>query len=99
MRVSVLKALPTDDEIQAAECSNAFEYLKQLRANDEDEYKALLRDRQTEWGHVSTFQPVARCVFHLCVLIIGTIEEHSAGVDNQLLTEQEVAQWVKHHMN
>ena len=36
VRLSGLKALPTDAEIQAAECTTAAEYIAKLRADDEE---------------------------------------------------------------
>ena len=96
-RISVLKALPTDEEITAAGAADAHEYLAQLKLNDEEGYKTLLRERRTAWG-VDPSQPTWRCVAHLCAIIVRTMEEASAGADNLMLTEQEVAGWIRGHM-
>jgi hypothetical protein len=93
-RIAVVKALPNDDEIAAAGCSDAYHFLTQLKASDEDKYKIFLRERRTAWGEEPT-QPTWRCVAHLCAIIVHTMEENSAGSDNMELTEAEVASWIQ----
>jgi len=98
VRVSALKALPTDEEIAEAECSDAHLFFSKLRKDDEDRYNEMMRDRKTMWGDTPTAQPVGRCVHHLIVIIIKTMEEGSAGADNLELTDREVANWISRHM-
>ena len=93
-RIAGMKALPTDEEIEAAGCSDAFHFLSQLKATDEERYKGFLRERRTAWGDEPS-QPMWRCVAHLCGIIVHTIEENSAGTDNMELTEAEVKNWVQ----
>ena len=97
VRVSVLKALPTDDEITEAGCTHAAEYLARLKIEDEERYNALLAERSTPWGDEPS-QPPARCVAHLVSMVFQTIEENSAGSDNFEITPAEVANWIQRNM-
>lgn len=93
-RIAVMKALPNDEEIEAAGCSDAFDFLSKLKATDEEKYKVFLRERRTAWGDEPA-QPTWRCVAHLLGIIVHTMEQNSAGTDNLELTEAEVRSWIQ----
>ena len=97
VRVSVLKALPTAEEIERSGCDDADAYLDQLKANDEEAYQALLRDRATPWGEEPT-TPTFECVSQLCSIIVRRIEMDSEGADNMELTSREVDNWIARRM-
>ena len=46
----------------------------------------------TPWGSDPP-QPIWRCVDHLLCIIVRTIEELSAGIDDLDLTDREVRAW------
>ncbi len=77
---------PTDDEIEAYGCSNAGEYLARLRADNEERYQAFLHDpnRNPQWGD-EPFQPVGRCVAHICAILLRRIVEASGGAGSNSL--------------
>ena len=72
-RVAMLKALPTDDEIEAAGARDAGVYLEDLRSRDVSAYAELLRTRKTPWGGTPP-QPEPRCVAHLLAVIAHQVE-------------------------
>lgn len=100
VRISPLKALPTDDEIQSRGMSSAWQYLKVLGeapsgTSDASAYATLTRTRGAAWGHEPTAQPLHRCVHHLLTMIVCTIEADTAGKDDGKLTASEVSEWMK----
>lgn len=94
VRLSALKALPTDEEVESAGVKDAFEYLAQLRAKDVEEYNDMLMKRSSPMG-AEPPQPIHRCVEHTIRIIIRTIEANTAGDDNLRLTTTEIALWMK----
>ena len=89
-RLGGMAALPTDDEISAAGCSDAGDYLNYLRAQDENQYKQLKAERAAEWGS-SPKQPLSRCVDHLCAVMIRKAEAGGgaqSSKDLQLSTKE-----------
>ena len=97
VRLSVLKALPTADEIAAAGCDDAEEYLEKIKANDEEAYQQLLRERATAWGDEPTNETF-ECINQLCSIIVRRMEMDSEGADNMELTSREVDNWVARRM-
>jgi len=97
VRLSALKALPTDMEIADAECVDAAAFFTKLRGDNEERYQALLSERYTPWGH-EPLQPIWRCVAHLCWIIVRKIEVDSGGVPSSAkvveLSAQQTTQWV-----
>ena len=93
-RLSVLKALPTDAEVDAAGCDDAGDYVLRLRERDEAAHARLVEERKGRWGELPK-QPVHRCVEHLITLMIRIIEAATPGKDNLRLTQQECDEWVK----
>lgn len=96
--MAVLKALPTDTEIERApsDVNDAGIYMKQLALQDEAAYQQMLRTRRTAWGGPPD-QPMERCVDHLIALIIRAIEEDTAGRDDLKVTEAEMDAWCRAH--
>ena len=94
-RVSVLKALPTDEEIQQAECADAATYLRLLEEEDGDRYEELLAERASAWGAEPRLQPVNRCVAHVVSLLCREVETETAGKDDLHVTQREAKAWAK----
>ena len=68
---SRVKALPTDEEIEAAGAGNAATYLNELRATSDTAYDQLLSTRAAAWGEPpSERQPLCRCVEHTIHIMI-----------------------------
>ena len=97
VRLSTLKALPTDEEIEAYECTDAAAYFIKLRSEEEDRYQQILNSRGNEWG-ATPQQPIARCVSHVCAMIVRRVEEDSGGASATVdmeVTFQEANSWCK----
>ena len=69
-RLAVVKALPTDEEVERAGCSNAAQHLLQLEERDLATYNRFLMERRRSSAKIQDLQPVARCVEHLVHMII-----------------------------
>lgn len=93
VRVSTLKALPTDYEVAEAGHEDAATYLTALMATDEAAYAQLVRERAVEWG-AAPRQPADRCVAHVIAMVLREIEEETAGRDDLRVTEKEARLWV-----
>lgn len=72
-RIAALKALPTDDEIAAAGCSDAGSYLVRLQHENSAAYKSLM-ERKTLWGGKPSHQPFFRCVAHVIAIMIRSVK-------------------------
>lgn len=79
-RLSVLTALPTDDELAEAGYSDGDEeyllgsspagaYLYHLRLDHEDQYLQLIKVEDTDWGDEPQRQPIERRMAHLLSVI------------------------------
>lgn len=97
-RMAMMKALPTDDEITAAECEDAATYLAQLELVDTTGYEQLLL-RKTPWGADQKRQPPHRCVAHLIALMLRAVKVSKAeddGTEVELFVSQaEAGRWQK----
>ena len=81
-RLSMLKALPTDAELEAAGQPNAALYLAELRLSDEERYRVMLEKRAKEWGaQPSANMPVHRCIEHLCALLVHAVAEDPSSTE------------------
>ena len=94
-RVAVCKALPTDDEVEAAGFEDAGAFLLALRESPSD-YKQWVDD----WNEahdspiVKATQPAIRCLEHLILLIVRTVEANSKDKDkNKKLSKKEIKTW------
>lgn len=95
VRVSAMKALPTDEEIAASGVADAFDYMAKLRDESPDAHATLIEARATPWGHAPRSQPMHRCVAHLLTIVVRTIEGGTRGGDDGQLTPSEVSDWLK----
>ena len=92
IRLSVLKAWPLDDELFASGFPDAGLYMLNLR-KDEQKHHKLLSARNVDWG-ANTYLPVARCVEHMLILIIHTVERIiSTSKDDGKLDPREMKRW------
>ena len=80
-RLSVLKALPTDGELDAAKEPDAGRYLMRMAMEDEDKYEHLIESRAVAWGD-EPYQPVESCVRHLLSLIYWRMQDKPHEVDS-----------------
>lgn len=94
-RIALLKSLPTDEEIAAANHKHAGAYMAAYLEEEEDAYLMMLADRATPWGQEQTLQPVVRCVEHTISMMIHTMETDVAMTDNLKLSEFEAVSWFK----
>jgi len=81
VRVSVLKALPTDDEIDMSGCDppNARCFLSSLRLKGPEEFRQFAERRASAWGHPAKLPPTADRVASLIMILISTVEDASSG--------------------
>jgi hypothetical protein len=98
VRAAILKALPTDGEIEGAptEVQDAGSFLMRLEVEDHEEYKRMMLERKTQWAGEPD-QPIERCVSHLIAVIIRRIEEDTAGADDLQLKDAEMDRWCEKH--
>jgi len=89
VRLTRLKALPTDGDLAASGCADAGTYVRRLRDEEGGKYRAFLT------GRVNV-QPVARATEHLISLIIRNIEVAVSLADriDGKLTAVEVKKWI-----
>ena len=82
-RLAVLKALPTDAEIEEARAANpsvtdAASYMEYLQVEDADHHAAILAERATPWG-AEPAQPLERCLAHTFSLTFRYIQRTKRG--------------------
>ena len=100
-RVSVCKAWPYPEEIEAAGAGNAGAYMLQLKGEEPDKHAEILATRAVPWGH-RPLQPIARCVEMMCELLVVTCKQRvGGGTSNGVagaklsLSEKDVAAFMK----
>ena len=106
----MLKALPTDQELEETGCSDAGVFIQRLHAGSlpeeftdtfattiGSEASAFMQMRAANWGEPSV-HTLDTAMRHLIACIIRTVEEDSEGADNMALTKKEVAEWAKHNL-
>ena len=93
MRLSALKALPTDEEIENYECKDACGYLAKLKRKSRTAFDALMIEGATPWGELPK-QPMDRCVAHTINIMFTRIEAANPGEANMQLTPKEVKFWL-----
>jgi hypothetical protein len=101
-RLSLVKALPTDEELSKAKCSDGGMFLlmlmkKELDEEILDEFVDFKSTHAVAWGG-EPMQPLARCVEHMVTSIIRTIidEESSASGSVVLhLSIRDARAWAK----
>ena len=72
-RLSMLKAWPTDVEVQQSPHADAGEFVRCIRGEDPARYKTLCLESCTKWGDES-WLPLDRCVENLVLFLLHTIE-------------------------
>lgn len=93
-RLSSIKALPTEEEIQEAGYEDAGTYMLQLALEEPDEYQELLRMRGGTWGCRPTLQPIDRCVEFMCHLLIVQCQGGLERKENSdLVLTEKLAKW------
>ena len=100
-RLAIQKALPTDEEINAApsDVTDAGRYMRYLELEHHGNYQEMLKARRRAWGSTPT-QPMERCIAHLIAIIIRAVEsscvdEQSPGKDELKLTDAQMERWCK----
>ena len=91
-RVAVAKALPSDDDIAASGAEDAGDFVLQLRKSPSD-YEAWLEHwyQAHDAALVKATQPPHRCISHLVMLMVRTVEECGARGENDLhVTKEEM---------
>ena len=101
--MAVLKALPTDEEIEAApsEVTDAGRYMRYLELEQFGQHQEMLKARRRPWGSAPT-QPMERCIDHMIAMIIRSVETccvddrgPDPGKHELKLTEAEMERWCK----
>ena len=97
VRLSVLKALPSDDQIAAAGCADAAAFIRQLEATSGVSYAAFCKTHNDmqHWGSDPHMQPLHRMVHHLIVVICHTIDFDLIRTPDGKLQPREAHQWCK----
>lgn len=95
VRVSTMKALPTDAEIAAAGCADAGAFILGLQLFDANRYESFVADHTGRWDKELP-QPIDRCVDHLIHLIIKTIEASAAaGSTDGKVSQREFTRFIE----
>ena len=97
IRLSILKALPAREDIEAANCEDAYTYVQLLAAEDTEGYKAFLQDRSTPWGEVPRLPHPDERMEHLLCMIACTVQAE-LGIEGRRfgifdLQEHELSKW------
>ena len=72
-RASMLKSLPTDEELEAEGVADAGSFMFHLQAKAPSRYRTIIEARATDWGKAPPL-PRARCVEHFVTLLIRSAE-------------------------
>ena len=73
-RASMLKSLPTDEEVEKAGFSDAGSFLLHLQATAPSRYRTIIEERASDWGKAPPL-PRARCVEGFVTLLIRSAEK------------------------
>lgn len=98
-RLSVVKALPTDEELRRTGCPDAGMFMlmlenKQFDDDLMDEFEDFKSTHAVEWGE-EPLQPLDRCVEHTVTCMIRSLEEESRGDDDLQITFREALHWAE----
>ena len=97
VRLSCLKALPTDEEIADAGQETAASFLSWLAQEDEMRLMKIIGERGTPFG-AEPPQPPERCVDHLISIIVREIlDEANATKKTLKVSIGEVRTWWRQH--
>ena len=92
MRAATLTPLPTDAEVEAAGCKDAGEFVVRMKERDPADWKEFGAAVAVPWGG-ELRQPVERCVEHLCMVMIRTVEGGTQFEDDARITRLEARQF------
>jgi len=97
VRLSVLKALPTDDQLAESGAPDAFTFLKELRELDIIAHEEFLKAHSEiqPWGSEPTVQSIGRMVHHLISCMIGQIDHDLGRQHDGTLEKSEAMKWTK----
>ena len=101
-RLSMDKALPTDEELSKAKCSDGGMFLlmlakKELDEEILDEFVDFKSTHAIDWGG-EPMQPLARCVEHMVTSIIRTIIDEVSSASGSVvlhLSKNDAHAWAK----
>ena len=91
VRAAAIKALPTDAEIDQAGLSDAGQFLLTMQRKRPEAYQDFLRERAVDPLHPGAAQPVARCVEHLCMLMVRVVERAAQAEGDAKIAHMEAA--------
>ena len=108
VRVSVLKTLPTPDELErgapdflpaSTPCENAGEFMARMHSGMPEDLRRYLAMHKTAWGDTPR-QPVQACLTNLMQLMLHTIESMVSSSKggrgfsaNLMVTSEEMKNW------
>ena len=69
VRLASIIALPTDDEVEAANAADAGEFMLALYVDARDAFRQFVSHRTIGWTERNTTQQIHKCVAHLLALI------------------------------
>tara|TARA_B100000780_G_C21041757_1_gene418066 strand:+ start:92 stop:817 length:726 start_codon:yes stop_codon:yes gene_type:complete len=93
VRTACMKALPTDAEIDQAGLSDAGQFLLHMQLKRPDDYQDFLRNRAINPLHPGAAQPVARCVEHLCMLMVRIVERATQAEGDAKISRAEASKF------
>ena len=96
VRTATMKALPTDAEIDQVGLSDAGQFLLNLQLKRPEAYQDFLRERAIDPLHPGAAQPVARCVEHLCMLMVRVVERATQAEGDAKISRAEATKYSKY---
>jgi hypothetical protein len=104
-RMAMLKSLPTTEEIAAAGCSDAGDFILTMQEADPDRYLAFTKceTNRAEWGsqEIAGGEPAEVRLSHLLALVIGTMEAQIGRQRHERdgsLSEFEIKKWCQERL-
>lgn len=95
VRLATMKGMPTDEEIEAANCLDAGHFIHFQQSIPGTAYKQWLDSHAQHWNEVPA-QPIERCVEHLISLILRTVEGSVSKKHDSKLSESEATKFMRH---
>ena len=94
IRLSMVVALPTDEDLSELGVTDAGEYLISLAKDSPSFYREYVKTRKGSWFGPPK-QPIWRCIDHLILYCERLIEANSRGDKDLTVSEQEVRQFAR----
>ena len=98
IRLSILKALPTPEEIEEAGQDDAYGYLQALEEEDAEAFFLFVLERATPWGAAPSLPHPDVRIEQLIGIIVAIIEVESGNrrtVGNVIIEEAELHRWFR----